>query len=235
MSRINKVAKALMNNQSFLNNYTWRDEMYNCIQLKSCITNPRINEISLELLREYYEKFLYPFEYHYTIKYAAGEYTIELRFDMENLSHLLGLESIVKYNLNRHDIKKYKGIHGWENIKNGIITIDTLKGINKKRFKSKKDKMVFFYLIPNLITSPKAIYFDNSKVNPPTNIKCEIIFFNNYDKSVLHLGIEPNSENTYYIPRTFLIERITKQNGGEKYIENQMLIDLNINKRVIML
>ncbi|NLZ82906.1 MAG: hypothetical protein GX915_04490 [Clostridiales bacterium] len=86
--------------------------MYSCIELKSLTINPRINDISLELLREYYAMFLFPFEYHYLIKDTKGQYEIKLRFDKENLSHLLGLESIVKKNLNRKEIKKFKGIQG---------------------------------------------------------------------------------------------------------------------------
>ncbi len=209
--------------------------MYSCIDLNKLTTNPRINDISLDLLREYYETFLYPFEYHYIIKDNERQYDIELRFDKENLSHLLGLESIAKYNLNTDELKMIKGIQGWNNIKNGSITMAFLKSINKKRFKSGKDKMVFFYLVPKLIKSPKAIYFDNSKVDPPTKIQCRILFFNDFDKSILHLGIEPNNENTYYIPRTLLIERITDTNDGTKYIKDQQRIELKIKDKVIMI
>lgn len=209
--------------------------MYSCMELKSLTINPRINNISLDLLREYYEMFLYPFEYHYSIRDNKEQYEIKLRFDKENLSHLLGLESIVKNNLNRKEIKKYKGVQGWDNIKNGDITINSLKSINKKRFKDGKNKLVFFYLLPRLIESPKAIYFDNSKVNPQTKIQSKILFFNDYDRSILHLGIEPNDENTYYVPRTFFIERITDTNSGTKYIKDQQMIELNKKNRVIMI
>jgi len=205
------------------------------MELKNLATNPRINDISLELLREYYETFLYPFEFHYTIRDPLKQYDIELRFDMDCLPHLLGLESIIKRNVNRDEIKKYKGFQGWENIKNGYITKESLKQLNRKGFLNAKDKMVFFYLVPKLIMSPKAIYFDNCVVNPPTKIECQILFYNDYEKSILHLGIEPNDENTYYRPRTLFIERITGTNDGTKYIKNQLTIDLNIKHRVIMI
>ena len=209
--------------------------MYNCIELKNLNTNPRINDISLDLLREYYETFLYPFEYHYVIKDDIKQYDLELRFDKENLSHLLGLESIVRKNLNREDTKLYTGINGWNNIQNLSITIDILKSINKGNFKNGKDKLIFFYLIPNLITSPKAIYFESSLVEQKTWIKSKIIFYNDYNNSIVHLGIEPNDEHTYYIPRTLLVERITPKNDGSKYIKGQQSIELSIKNRVIML
>ena len=209
--------------------------MYNCIQLNELNTNPRISDISLELLREYYEIYLNPFEYHYNVIDETNQYHIELRFDQENLCHLLGLESIVKYNINKNELCNYKGQKGWDNIKDGSITMKLLKDINKNRFKSGKDKMVFFYLVPNLIKTPKAIYFDNSLIEPPTRIQSKIIFFNEYFNSILHLGIEPNDDNLYYVPRTLLIERITDKNDGTKYTKDQQQIELEVKSRVIML
>lgn len=209
--------------------------MYNCIQLNELNANPRISDISLDLLREYYETYLNPFEYHYNVIDETNQYDIELRFDQENLCHLLGLESIVKYNINRNELHNYKGQKGWNNIKDGNITINSLKDINKSRFKSGKDKMVFFYLVPNLIKTPKAIYFDNSLLEPPTRIHSKIIFFSEYFNSILHLGIEPNDDKLYYVPRTLLIERITDKNDGTKYIKDQQQIELEVKNRVIML
>ena len=49
------------------------------------------------------------------------------------------------------------------------------------------------------------------------------------------LGIEPNNENTYYIPRTLLIERIADTNDGTKYIKDQQRIELKIKDKVIMI
>lgn len=92
--------------------------------------------------------------------------------------------------------------------------------------------MVFFYLLPSLLMSPKAIYFDNSKVNPPTRIGCRVFFYNNYENAILHLGIEPNNENTYYVPRTLFIEKITDANDGTKFIKDQTSAKLNINSRI---
>lgn len=41
--------------------------MYSCTELKELTLNLRINDITLELLREFYETFLHPFEYHIII------------------------------------------------------------------------------------------------------------------------------------------------------------------------
>lgn len=44
--------------------------MYNILQLKHLKTKPKINDISLHLLCEYYEVFLNPFIYQYEIEFA---------------------------------------------------------------------------------------------------------------------------------------------------------------------
>lgn len=54
------------------------------MQLNRLTTKPRINDISLELLREYYETFLHPFEFHYTVNDSLDQDNIKLRFDKEN-------------------------------------------------------------------------------------------------------------------------------------------------------
>lgn len=206
--------------------------MLNCTDLRNLTMIPRINDISLELLKDYYKSYLNPFIYNYTI---AGNSNVQVRFEEENFCHLLGIESIVKTSINRRDLHNYRGINGWNNISNGVLTFDCLKKLNKNNFKDKKEKFVFFYLIPNLIETPKAIDFDNSIVIPATNIKSKFIFYDKYNSAYIHLGIEKSDKGDYYIPRTFLIEKITDKSDGEKYIKNQGKITVSKENRIILL
>ncbi|MDD3205543.1 MAG: PBECR4 domain-containing protein [Lachnospiraceae bacterium] len=152
--------------------------MYSPYELKELTEKPRINDVSLETLRQYYEYYLNPFIYHYNVTYADGTTKdLELRFDHDNFCHLLGIESIVKKSVASSDLKDYKGLRGWENIRNGSIDIAALKKINKKQFMNVKAKYVYFYLIPNLITTPLAVNYDKSKVTPPTMIESELLFY----------------------------------------------------------
>lgn len=75
--------------------------MYNILQLKHLKTKPKINDISLHLLCEYYEVFLNPFIYQYEIEFA------------NHTKRILKLQNSVKskHNFNiifRYNTKKHK-------------------------------------------------------------------------------------------------------------------------------
>ena len=209
--------------------------MYNVIELNSLIYKPKINDISLALLKEYYETFLYPFIYHYHIKSSSIEKNIELRFDKENFCHLLGIESIAKNAIANRVLHNYRGLNGWNNIENGMINIKHLRSLNNKKFKSVKAKYVYFYLIPNLVKQSMAVKFDVNKIMNSTKIRCEILFYSKVegDSAIIHLGIEKN-ENGYYFPRTFFVEKVSNKED-DIYIANQEEINVKIDKRIIML
>jgi hypothetical protein len=197
-----------------------------CNQLFTATENPKINSITLDLLREYYETHLHGFSYQYQITDDAGhQQTLELRFEKENFCHLLGIETILTKSINRRDIPQYKGQLGWDNIQNGTLDFAFLKNKNVKGFKNNKSKFVFFYLIPRVAESPKGVSFDQTKVK--TKVECEMLFYDNIQNAYVHFGIEKNMEKGFYVPKTFLVEKITKTNTGIKYIENQQQITVN--------
>lgn len=136
--------------------------------------------------------------------------------------------------MSRNNIHDYKGVKGWDNIEKGILDFNILKSVNRRMFKSVKANFTFYYLLPHLIQSPHAVSYDKTKVIPETDIECEILFHDTYNNAVIHLGIELNSSGNYYIPRTFLIEKITDKNDGKKYINHQQSINVNITNRVII-
>ncbi|QWI25663.1 hypothetical protein EXW34_31320 (plasmid) [Bacillus mycoides] len=191
----------------------------NCQQLFEATENPKINSITLDLLREYYETYLHPFIYQYEITEETGgeskTRTIELRFDQNNFCHLLGLEDIVKRNV--RDASGYKSQAGWDNIKLGNIDFADLKSKNQRNFKDNKSRFVFFYLIPQLIDAPKGVLFDPDKVGRPTRINCELLFYDELQKAHVHVGIKYDADLGYYIPKTLLIEK----NAGTKYLDKQ--------------
>ena len=89
-------------------------KVYSIAELNSLERQPRINDISLKLLIKYYEAYLYPFVYNYSIGNNEGrEINIELRFDIDNFCHLVGLEYIVTRQVSRNNIYLYKGQAGW--------------------------------------------------------------------------------------------------------------------------
>ncbi len=209
--------------------------IYSAADLKGLPEKPRINDIDLPVIQEYYERYLNPFIYKYTVSYDDGSSKeIELRFDEENFCHLLGIESIAKKAVSRNDLHNYSGQGGWDNIKKGSMNIQHLKVLNKKKFSSVKAKYVYFYLLPNLISDPLAIKYDKSMVDPPTKIECEIMFYSTYDDAVIHLGLEYSDAKNYYVPRTFFVEKM-KNNPVDVYIQNQEKLVVRVDERVVML
>lgn len=208
--------------------------MHSAIELQYLSVKPKINDISLKTLSDFYEMFLYPFIYNYHIETQDGNKDIELRFELDKFCHLLGIESIVKYSVPRNELHNYKGQDGWNNVVNLLIDIQHLKSINKRKFQNVKAKYVYFYLIPGLIKNPMAVNYDINKVEPETSIECEILFYSNVknDNAIIHLGIEKGEEG-YYFPRTFFVEKVSKKED-DIYVKRQEEIRVEVKNRVIM-
>lgn len=215
--------------------------MYTVYELKNLSIKPRINDISLQVLADYYTAFMYPFIYRYSVKKNGTEKNIDLRFDQENFCHLLGVETIAKYSVPHRELHKYKGKDGWNNIfgdnEDGfVLDIPHLKGLNKKKFQSMKAKFVYFFLLPNLIDAPLSVEFKNEKVEPPTRIDCELMFYSKVkdDNAIIHLGIKKDENLGYYIPKTFFVEKVSEKQD-DIYLAKQEEIQTTVLNRVIML
>ncbi|MBS5619792.1 PBECR4 domain-containing protein [Eubacterium sp.] len=208
--------------------------MYKPEELKELQRKPKINDISLIVLKRYYAMYLVPFIYTYNIIKPSGDKgRIKLKFNKESFCHLLGLETIAKGSVKYKEISEYRGHKGWNNIENGEIDFKHLKNLNKKKFQSVKAKFVYFYLLPDLIEQPMAVLFDNKRVNPRVKIESEILFYNKYENAVIHLGIDKNEKEDLYYPRTFFVEKLGKDNVEDIYTVNQIKITVEKEKRII--
>lgn len=209
--------------------------MYSALELKELTIKPKINDISLGVLLEFYEMFLYPFIYTYTITQNDELKKMAVRFNKKNFCHLLGVETIAKKAVKFSELHNYRGEDGWNNIKSGALDIKHLKTLNKKKFLSVKAKYVYFYLLPSLLETPLAVNYDKSKVMPPTNIDCELLFYSIYDNAVIHLGVEKEEHEDFYFPRTFFVEKLSKPEEKDIYINNQEKIEIVRNNRIILI
>jgi hypothetical protein len=208
--------------------------LYKAEELCGLSEKPKINDIDLNVLQDYYRKFLNPFIYRYDITEDERQSSIQLRFDEANFCHLLGIESIVKYSVSKKDIHNYKGQGGWDFIQNTGLSFNDLKKMNRSKFKSIKAKFVYFYLMPDIIENPIAVNFENKNVDPPTKIDCDILFYTKNENAIVHLGIKEDETLGYYIPKTFFVEKI-RADGVDIYIDRQKKIIATKKNRVIML
>ena len=207
--------------------------MYTIDQLHSLTKKPKINDISLSLLQDYYEAFLSPFIYVYTIDDGVNTKQIEVDFKPDYLCHLLAIEKIYKKTVAQRDLVNYRGILGWDNIRNSTIDFSTLIAANKREFKNSKDKYVYFYTLPLLFDKPSAVLFGNKQyIN--TNVDCEMLFYDVYDNAYVNIGLSESSTTNRFFPRTLLIERITAQNNGKKFIDGNTQITVAKKPNIIL-
>lgn len=192
--------------------------MHSIEDLYNLTEKPILSKISLKLLQEYYKEYLMPYKFTYSLN---NNQKINLVFNDSNFCHLLGIETVAeaKFGKNRKLTSKYRGVTGYKNISNQNITFKTLKGLSPVKFKSIKDKLIFFYLLPHLLESSKL--FIEYKHDPSVSfVQCKFLIYDMLHGSMIHLGIEIEN-GTNFFPRTFLIERITQFNDGTRFINNQ--------------
>ena len=120
--------------------FTYGGFMYRPEELFNLSIKPRINDISLSILQEYYNMFLFPFIYTYSITDNYEKKKIQLHFDDIAFWHLLGIESIAKGHVKYNELSNYRGKKGWNNIKSGKINFQHLRDLNNKKFKNIKTK-----------------------------------------------------------------------------------------------
>jgi len=189
------------------------DELLNLTRI------PKISEISLKLLQEFYDIHICPNIYIFELE---DRNIIKLEFLDVNLCHLLGFQHIVPYKLD----KFYGGENGYLGIYNEQITIKKLRSINEQKFARDKDKILCFSSLYQLLRQSKIIKFDRNKIH--SKISCEFILYDSKFERRIHLGIEKDEKRGVYYPRTFFIER----ENGERFVLNQE--SLKIIKRKIV-
>ncbi|MED4534850.1 PBECR4 domain-containing protein [Metabacillus fastidiosus] len=158
---------------------------------------PKEADISLQTIQEFYKEHLCNRLFVFELEDDSRP-VVKLRFEENNLPHLLGIQHIMK------GIKKshlYIGQSGYDLMKNGTLTLNLLKTTNKSWYKSKKDRILYFPFVYQILNNPTAIIFDNSIAN--TNIDVDIILYNKLNNIYLHLGIDRSSGSEFYYPKSF--------------------------------
>lgn len=180
---------------------------------------PKISEISLKLLQEFYDMHICPNKY---VFHLENEDIIELEFLDVNFCHLMGFQHIVPFKLN----KFYGGENGYMGVFNEEITIKKLRSIDIKKFSRNKDKLLCFSHLYKLLRNCEIVKFNNDLIH--SKISCEFLLYDTQYERRIHLGIEKDEKRGVYYPRTFLVER----DNGDRFVQNQEHLKI-VNREVI--
>ncbi|HDR7455009.1 TPA: hypothetical protein QCX53_005139 [Bacillus cereus] len=171
--------------------------MLSVTDLLSLTTKPKEKDISLQVIQKFYKEHLCDRLFIFELDDPQRS-IIKLRFKEANLSHLLGIHYILK------PTKKgasYAGQNGYNLLENGTVTFELLKTTNKQWFKSKKNRMLYFPFVYQVLQNPTAIIFSSSHLT--TQLDLDIILYNHLDNTYLHLGLDKDSDSDFYYPKSF--------------------------------
>jgi hypothetical protein len=167
--------------------------MLTVADLLTLTTKPLQKDVTIQTILEFYEQHLCTYKIIYELD-SEERPELRLRFEPDQLYHLLGIHHVLG--------KKYNGLPGFNKIKDGTFTWKYMKQKNEQGFKSKKNRMLYFPFVYQLLRSPELVLFDGEKAD--TNNDSELILYNQVEKAYMHLGVSQyTDQENYYFPRSF--------------------------------
>ncbi|MFD0942899.1 PBECR4 domain-containing protein [Savagea faecisuis] len=189
---------------------------------------PTADQLTLKLVLEYYDSYIEPYIYTYTSK---NEEKIVLKCSHTNFPHLIGLHyaANAKYGRNHEKAKQFRGFNGYNGIKSGNITKQTIKAIYPKKKEFYKDmtkKIRYFYNLHKVLESPLAVYYNKNKNEKKKNsdINCDVLLYKIINNQYIHVGLD--EEGGKYVPKTFLIE------SEPIFIDGQTVIEIEKYEKI---
>lgn len=189
--------------------------------------------LSLNLLANYYEKYLMKHTYRFELENGV---LMDLKFSKKDFCHLTGVQQLVR-NRQQADINKrgktsingfmYSGNEGFRRIKKNKFDFSHLKGMHSTYYKNKfekEEKCNFFHLIHRLLESDNVKVVDFVGLSD-SDVTCEFIFHDEYDNALLHLGVEKDSDKNHFFPRTFFVRYLNKADP-DKFTKGRTLIEI---------
>lgn len=209
--------------------------MTNSIQIKEDYANnnsvPTADQVTLQLVLEYYDAYVEPYLYTYTSEKEDGtNLMLKLKFAHENFPHLIGLHYApnAKYGRQSVEAKKFRGTKAYESIKNGNITKQTIAGLlkSKEHYKDMTKKLRYFFTLHTVLESPEAVYYNKNKNLKRQNnaLDCDILLYKFLHGQYIHVGMDLSKDK--YVAKTFLIA------PGPIFIDNQSVIKISKTEKV---
>lgn len=185
----------------------------------AALTNKtKIHEISLKLLVDYYSHYILPNNYHYELDDGQS---ILVKPHKRNFPHLLSMEKIAasRYGFGNNKLYQFKGKDGYKGADKEKIDFIRLKSLGRTKFEENEDKFVFFHFIHKILESPTAVKYIVKK----GTVQLDFVFFNEYDKAIVQLGLVKEANEPYYVPTMFVARYMSAPNA-RNYINDQTAI-----------
>lgn len=167
---------------------------------------PKISDISLSLLVDFYEQYLC--KRIFIFELADGQ-KLKLFFkDTSEIFHVSGIDHI-------YENVPMDGTHFVDGIKNNAIDFTVLENINKAAYTDYIDRIRSFACIDTVLKNCEYLWFPDGKI-PDSTIKVKYLLLKGLDDKNLHLGIDTYKEGRPYFSKTLLV---TDGNVISKYID----------------
>lgn len=166
---------------------------------------PKENDISLQLLVDFYEKYLCQRIFIFTLKNGTE---IKLFFrDATEIFHISGIDHI-------YEGIPMDGTRFVKEVKEGKIDIDTIKTINASAYKDYELRICSMACLDSIIKKCEYLWYSKGKI-PDSTIEVKYLLLKGMDGKNLHLGIDTYNVKRPYYSKTLLV---TEGNSLNKFI-----------------
>ncbi len=191
---------------------------------------PKLENISLKLLQQFYESELTNKLYIYTLRQHKSTeiMQIKIRFFRENMPHLIGIQKVVPPNMKY----RFQGALGFVGIKEGKITIEKLKSYDAQRKQNERvmpqieNRLTHLYLLPSLMEECNIVKFSSKTVKQGyCQIRSDFILYNEKVGVKIHLGVIRENDTEYYVPETFIVSSLRTRDRN-RLTEGQIFMNV---------
>lgn len=175
---------------------------------------PEVNDLTLQTMAAFYEEHLCNRQFFYELKHKQQK--LRLRFKQGDLCHLLGIQYVLKG-------KQYAGESGFQKLKRGIITFDSLMEANIGGFKYAQYRMLYFPFIYQLIHAPIMVV---NHPHEPNRVQAMFTFYNKFTKHFVELKLRQEDQVNnpdFFVPVSFIDQRKIQPRTHVEIINKQIL------------
>ncbi len=167
---------------------------------------PEENELTLQVLVDYYEQYLCRRVFIFEL--VNGE-SVKLFFrDATEIFHVSGIEHIYKGT-------PMDGTRFLTGIKKGEIDFNIVKNRNQSAYKDFEIRIRSMACIDTVIKNCEYLFFPGGKI-PESDIRIKYLLLKGLDEKNIHLGIDTYKKGRPYFAKTLLI---TEGEQKEKFID----------------